>query len=36
MRLKIGDEFEIKLGYKHTHLIQLDDKQKESDWEDEE
>ena len=25
MGLKSGDEFEIKLGYKHIHLIQLDD-----------
>jgi AbrB family looped-hinge helix DNA binding protein len=25
MNLKPGDEFEIKLGYKHIHLIQLDD-----------
>lgn len=24
MGLKSGDEFEIKLGYKHIHLIQLD------------
>ena len=24
MNLKPGDEFEIKLGYKHIHLIQLD------------
>ena len=24
MGLKLGDEFEIKLGYKHIHLIQLD------------
>ncbi len=24
MGLKFGDEFEIKLGYKHIHLIQLD------------
>jgi hypothetical protein len=24
MGLKQGDEFEIKLGYKHIHLIQLD------------
>ncbi|MBW4508440.1 MAG: AbrB family transcriptional regulator [Scytonematopsis contorta HA4267-MV1] len=26
MGLKPGDEFEIKLGYKHIHLIQKDDK----------
>lgn len=25
MGLKPGDEFEIKLGYKHIHLIQLDE-----------
>lgn len=24
MGLKPGDEFEIKLGYKHIHLIQID------------
>lgn len=24
MGLKSGDEFEIKLGYKHIHLIQID------------
>ncbi len=24
MGLKPGDEFEIKLGYKHIHLIQVD------------
>jgi hypothetical protein len=29
MGLKPGDEFEIKLGYKHIHLIQLDDEQEE-------
>ncbi len=29
MGLKSGDEFEIKLGYKHIHLIQLDDDQDE-------
>jgi bifunctional DNA-binding transcriptional regulator/antitoxin component of YhaV-PrlF toxin-antitoxin module len=23
MGLQVGDEFEIKLGYKHIHLIQL-------------
>lgn len=27
--LKPGDEFEIKLGYKHIHLIQLDSNQTE-------
>ncbi len=27
--LKPGDEFEIKLGYKHIHLIQLDSNQSE-------
>ena len=36
MGLKTGDEFEIKLGYKHIHLIQLDDDRKESDQDDEE
>ena len=36
MGLKTGDEFEIKLGYKHIHLIQLDDNQKESAQVDEE
>jgi hypothetical protein len=25
MGLKVGDEFEIKLGYKHIHLIQIDE-----------
>ena len=25
MGLKPGDEFEIKLGYKHIHLVQLGD-----------
>lgn len=31
MGLKPGDEFEIKLGYKHIHLIQLDtDKQSKN------
>ncbi|MGB3512212.1 MAG: AbrB family transcriptional regulator [Microcoleaceae cyanobacterium] len=31
MGLKPGDEFEIKLGYKHIHLIQVeDDKTSES------
>ena len=29
MGLKPGDEFEIKLGYKHIHLIQLDDDKEE-------
>jgi hypothetical protein len=24
MGLQVGDEFEIKLGYKHIHLIQMD------------
>lgn len=27
--LKPGDEFEIKLGYKHIHLIQLDSNKTE-------
>ena len=30
MGLKPGDEFEIKLGYKHIHLIQLEDKTQEA------
>ncbi|MGF1524704.1 MAG: AbrB family transcriptional regulator [Leptolyngbyaceae cyanobacterium] len=29
MGLKSGDEFEIKLGYKHIHLIQLDDEEED-------
>ncbi|KOR36091.1 MULTISPECIES: AbrB family transcriptional regulator [Planktothricoides] len=28
MNLKPGDEFEIKLGYKHIHLIQVDEDKK--------
>lgn len=40
MGLKPGDEFEIKLGYKHIHLIQVDSNrdgvQEDSDSEDEE
>lgn len=28
MNLEPGDEFEIKLGYKHIHLIQVDDDKK--------
>jgi AbrB family looped-hinge helix DNA binding protein len=42
MGLKPGDEFEIKLGYKHIHLIQLDSNslngaasEAEDDYEDE-
>ncbi len=34
--LKPGDEFEIKLGYKHIHLIQLDSHKTELTDEDEE
>ncbi|MEO0536415.1 MAG: AbrB family transcriptional regulator [Cyanobacteria bacterium P01_A01_bin.123] len=34
MGLKSGDEFEIKLGYKHIHLIQLDGDQVAEDDED--
>jgi len=34
--LKPGDEFEIKLGYKHIHLIQLDGNKIEVAEEDEE
>jgi bifunctional DNA-binding transcriptional regulator/antitoxin component of YhaV-PrlF toxin-antitoxin module len=33
MGLKPGDEFEIKLGYKHIHLIQLDSDKSGSDEE---
>jgi hypothetical protein len=29
MSLNEGDEFEIKLGYKHIHLIQLQNGQSE-------
>jgi hypothetical protein len=37
MGLKAGDEFEIKLGYKHIHLIQVDvDKDRAADDESEE
>ncbi len=35
MGLKTGDEFEIKLGYKHIRLIQLGDERKEFDSKDE-
>jgi hypothetical protein len=28
MGLQPGDEFDIKLGYKHIHLIQVDDSEK--------
>jgi len=28
MGLKAGDEFEIRLGYKHIHLIQLGESDK--------
>lgn len=31
MGLKPGDEFEIKLGYKHIHLIQLDNSDDDDD-----
>jgi hypothetical protein len=31
MGLKPGDEFEIKLGYKHIHLKQVDDPSRMSD-----
>ncbi|MEM9809520.1 MAG: AbrB family transcriptional regulator [Cyanobacteria bacterium P01_D01_bin.56] len=30
MGLKPGDEFQIKLGYKHIHLVQLGDQEEES------
>ena len=37
MGLKPGDEFEIKLGYKHIHLIQVDeDKKADEETEEEE
>ncbi len=35
MGLKPGDLFEIKLGYKHIHLIQIDSTSPESDSEEE-
>jgi hypothetical protein len=31
MGLQEGDEFEIKLGYKHIHLIQMSNEQAEDD-----
>ncbi|MBW4602765.1 MAG: AbrB family transcriptional regulator [Calothrix sp. FI2-JRJ7] len=34
MGLEPGDEFEIKLGYKHIHLIQVDGDKKSSQLED--
>jgi AbrB-like transcriptional regulator len=34
MGLKPGDEFEIKLGYKHIHLNQMDNHSDEEDEED--
>ncbi|MEM7553009.1 MAG: AbrB family transcriptional regulator [Cyanobacteria bacterium P01_A01_bin.84] len=36
MGLEPGDEFEIKLGYKHIHLIQIDGDKKETDLDDDE
>ena len=36
MGLKPGDEFEIKLGYKHIHLIQLDSNRSDEEDEDSE
>ncbi len=36
MGVKPGDEFEIRLGYKHIRLIQLDGNQTEVTNEDEE
>ncbi|MEM7725314.1 MAG: AbrB family transcriptional regulator [Cyanobacteria bacterium P01_A01_bin.45] len=36
MGLEPGDEFEIKLGYKHIHLIQIDDDKKETDFDEDE
>lgn len=35
MGLKPGDEFEIKLGYKHIHLIQIDQDEYDADDTDE-
>jgi AbrB family looped-hinge helix DNA binding protein len=35
MGLKPGDEFEIKLGYKHIHLIQIDSEEDDTDDTDE-
>lgn len=35
MGLKPGDEFEIKLGYKHIHLIQIDSEDDDADDTDE-
>ncbi|MEA5463054.1 AbrB family transcriptional regulator [Leptothoe sp. PORK10 BA2] len=35
MGLKPGDEFEIKLGYKHIHLIQLGENKEEEEEEEE-
>jgi AbrB family looped-hinge helix DNA binding protein len=32
MGLKPGDEFEIKLGYKHIHLIQVDSNHQSQDF----
>jgi AbrB family looped-hinge helix DNA binding protein len=34
MGLKPGDEFEIKLGYKHIHLIQIDSDDDDDDADD--
>ncbi len=36
MGLKPGDEFEIKLGYKHIHLKQIDDRELDSELAEEE
>ena len=36
MGLKPGDEFEIKLGYKHIHLKQIDDQSLDSELAEEE
>lgn len=35
MGLKPGDEFEIKLGYKHIHLIQIGESEQDSEEDDE-
>ena len=36
MGLKSGDQFEIKLGYKHIHLIQIDSDKNGSDGDEDE
>jgi AbrB family looped-hinge helix DNA binding protein len=36
MGLKPGDEFDIKLGYKHIHLIQVENGKDSNDGDEEE